>query len=69
MDDSAKAGLALNDHVTVRPSFDKEQEANDKSDWVNIVRNNNESCLFGFYESGDTIKAVHREDGFLRVLG
>ena len=68
MDDSLKAGLALNDHVWYAHRATKGRKENDKFDGVDIVRNDNESCLFGFDESSDMIKAVLGEDGLFRVL-
>ena len=68
MDDSAKAGFALNDHVWYAHLATKSRKENDELDGVNIMRDDNESCLFGFYESSDMIKAVLRKDGFFRVL-
>ena len=68
VDDSPKAGLALNDHVWYAHLATESRKENDKFDGVDIVGNDNESCLFGFDESSDMIKAVLGENGFFRVL-
>ena len=68
MDDSAKTGLALNDYVWYAHLATKRRKENDKLDGVNVMRNNDESCLFGFYKRSNMVKAVLRVNRFLRVL-
>lgn len=68
VDDSAKAGLALHDYVWYAHLAAESRKENDKLDGVNIVRNNDQSCLFGFYKSNNVVKAVFRVNRFLGVL-
>lgn len=61
------AATYQNNHVWYAYLAAKSRKENDKFDRVNIVRNDNKSCLFGFNRSSDKSKAVLREDGFFRV--
>jgi hypothetical protein len=45
VDDSTKAGLALNNHVWNAHLVTKSRKENDKLNGVNIMRGDNECCL------------------------
>ena len=68
VDDSAKAGLALDDDVGNTHLPAEGREVNNQLNWVHIVGNDDQGGFLGLDEGNGVIEAVLDEEGFLRVL-